>query len=167
MPGSCRTYMTTILDAIDFLSQRARPRFAATPVLTSGMGQFHNLQRRLAMVRERNVQRRLGARGLTAMVLLAAIALPLGAKFARADDPTPGPTRPASMPHAAKDPTDAAPGATAVATDCCTCSRVGAVLPTRVVVLGRSTSPRSRTVVAGVGTATVPAVPAAEAEISA
>jgi hypothetical protein len=67
------------------------------------------------MVRERTVQRRLGARGLTAIALLAAVALPLGAKFARADDPALEPTRPASTPRAANDPTAAAPGAAAIA----------------------------------------------------
>jgi hypothetical protein len=88
MPDGCRTYMTTLVDAIDFLSQRTRrrPRFAAVPVLASGMGQFHNLQRRLTMVRERNVQRRLGARGLTAMALLAALAMPVGTNFARGEN---------------------------------------------------------------------------------
>jgi beta-lactamase regulating signal transducer with metallopeptidase domain len=83
MPDGCRAYMTTLVDAIDFLSQRTRPRFAATPVIASGMGQFHNLQRRLTMVRDQNVQRRLGGGGLTAMALLAALALPLGTNFAR------------------------------------------------------------------------------------
>lgn len=87
MPDSYQTYMTTLLDAVDFLSQPTRPRLAATRVLASGMGQFHNLQRRLTMIRERNVQRHLGGTGLAAVVLLSAVALPLGAKMAGADQP--------------------------------------------------------------------------------
>jgi beta-lactamase regulating signal transducer with metallopeptidase domain len=86
MPESASTYMTTLLDTIDFLSHRARPRCLAAPVLASGMGQFHNLKRRLTMVRERTTQRRLGGGGLTAVILLGAVALPVGAKLARADD---------------------------------------------------------------------------------
>lgn len=86
MPESSRTYMTTLLDAVEFLSRPAQPRLVAAGVLGSGMGQFHNLQRRLTMVRERNTQRRLGARGMAAVALLSAIALPLGARIASGDD---------------------------------------------------------------------------------
>ena len=86
MPELANTYMTTLLDTIDFLSHRARPRCLAAPVLASGMGQFHNLKRRLTMVRERTTQRRLGGGGLAAVILLAGVALPVGAKLARADD---------------------------------------------------------------------------------
>jgi len=99
MPDSTRAYMTTLLDAIDFMSQRARPRLLATPVLASGMGQFHNLQRRLTMVREGNVKRRLGRRGLAAVVLLSAITLPLGAELARGNDNAARQPNPSAMPR--------------------------------------------------------------------
>ncbi len=75
MPNARRTYMTTLLDAVDFISESVRPNSLAAPVLASGMGQFQHLQRRLTMVRERSVQRRLGGGGLAAVVL-SAIALP-------------------------------------------------------------------------------------------
>ena len=108
MPGSSRTYMTTLLDAVEFLSQRPQPRLAATRMLVSGMGQFHDLQRRLTMVRERKIQRRLGGRGLAAVVLFSAIALPLGAKLAMGDDQStaqPG-VAPVSRPPGALAATD-------------------------------------------------------------
>lgn len=118
MPDASRTYMTTILDAIEFLSLRVRPGPAATPVLASGMGQFHNLQRRLAMVREQTVQRRLNGRGLAAVAVLAAVALPLGATVRGADGPAPQGQDVASQPNASSSLPDgqalAAPGGLAV-----------------------------------------------------
>jgi bla regulator protein BlaR1 len=88
MPAARRTYMTTLLDAVDFISESVRPNSLAAPVLASGMGQFQHLQRRLTMVRERSVQRRLSGGGLVAVVL-SAIALPLGPRLLRADDAPP------------------------------------------------------------------------------
>ena len=64
------------------------------------------------MVRERTVQRRLSGRGLAAVALLAALALPLGAKIARGDDQA-AQRDPAGVPPA--DATPSAPGTAASA----------------------------------------------------
>ena len=99
MPDSSRTYMSTLLDAIDFMLEGARPPKMAKHMLASGMGQFHNLQRRLTMVRQRIVQRRLTGPGWTAVVLISAVALPLGARLARGDDQPPAQEPSARLPQ--------------------------------------------------------------------
>jgi hypothetical protein len=76
----------------DFISESVRPTSLAAPVLDSGMGQFQHLQRRLTMVRERSVQRRLSGGGLVAVVL-SAIALPLGPRLLLAQDAPPASDR--------------------------------------------------------------------------
>ena len=107
MPDSSRTYMATLLDAVDFLSQSPRQLLTATRVLASGMGQFQHLQRRLTMIRERNVQPCLGGPGLAAALLFSLVALPLGAKLAS------GQEKGAGQISAAVDQQDAAPSQSA------------------------------------------------------
>lgn len=129
LPGSARTYMATLLDAMDFLcerperSERPHPAYPATAVMATGMGQFHCLERRLTMVKEQTVRRRLSAGGLAAVIGAAALVLPLGpgllARAVAADDPAPKPTTPAptdptteTAPAPEKAPaTDTAPAA--------------------------------------------------------
>jgi len=108
MPAARRTYMTTLLDAVDFISESVRPNSLAAPVLASGMGQFQHLQRRLTMVRERSVQRRLSGGGLVAVVL-SAIALPLGPRLLRADDAPPTPPASDRQPPAVDEQPAAGP----------------------------------------------------------
>jgi hypothetical protein len=113
MPAAARTYMATLLDAMDFLCERSnrsnpeerpRPAFPATAVLASGMGQFHCLERRLTMVKQQTVRRRLSAGGLAAVVGAAALLLPLGPGLARAvvDDAPTQETKPTTVAPADK-----------------------------------------------------------------
>jgi beta-lactamase regulating signal transducer with metallopeptidase domain len=78
MPSGVNAYLTTLLAAVDFLSQVPRSASPATALLASGMGQFHCLQRRLKMVREKSVQRRLTRAGLAAVLGLGAAILTVG-----------------------------------------------------------------------------------------
>lgn len=86
MPSGVNAYLTTLLAAVDFLSQVPRSALPATALLASGMGQFHSLQRRLKMVREKSVQRRLTGVSLAAVLGLGAAALTLGPTAARGGD---------------------------------------------------------------------------------
>ena len=85
LPASVRHYMTAILEAVEFVSEPDRDKgFAppALPALASGMGEFRRLERRLWMIRKNESPRRLGRAGLAAVVLAAAVALPLAPSLA-------------------------------------------------------------------------------------
>jgi hypothetical protein len=107
MPQSVRQYMATLLDAVEFLCDRRRPA-AATPVVASGMGQFHCLERRLRMVKQHAMSRSLSRGGRMAVCALAAL-LPLAPSAARSQQAD----QPADPPAAAKEAD--APGERAMA----------------------------------------------------
>ncbi|MDB5353634.1 MAG: antirepressor regulating drug resistance protein [Phycisphaerales bacterium] len=79
MPEAVRPYMATLLEAVEFLVNSPHPA-TATPMLASGMGQFHCLERRLIMVKQRTVRKSLSWGGLAAVCGLAGL-LPLGPSF--------------------------------------------------------------------------------------
>jgi hypothetical protein len=103
MPDYSQAYMSTLLDVIDFMSQKARPLFMASDALASRMGQFHNMQRRFAMLRKRKVHRRLTRSGLAVVFLLSAVVLPVGARLARGDDQPAVQGTPPNLPRANND----------------------------------------------------------------
>jgi beta-lactamase regulating signal transducer with metallopeptidase domain len=105
MPQAVRQYMSTLLEAVDLSSEPfsvngatrgggPKPA-AAVAMLSSGMGfpgglgracQFHRLERRLTMIKRREVNRKLSSGGLAAVCGLAVL-LPLGPTLVRAESP--------------------------------------------------------------------------------
>ena len=85
IPGSARTYMSTLVEAVEFLCDRRHPA-AATPMLASGMGQFHCLERRLRMVKLHAINKSLSRGGRAAVLALAAV-LPFAPSAARSEQP--------------------------------------------------------------------------------
>jgi bla regulator protein BlaR1 len=86
MPGSGREYASALLEAVDFVSKGkdsgAFGPVPAVPVLASGMGQFHQLKRRLVMIKNAKVPRSLSWRGWLAVCTLGAALLPLAPSWA-------------------------------------------------------------------------------------
>jgi beta-lactamase regulating signal transducer with metallopeptidase domain len=91
MPGSARHYASALLEAVEFVSQdgdhkNIRPR-PAVPLLASGMGEFHRLRRRLIMIKTMRVTRKLTGFGMTSMLGLAGLLLPMAPTWAQQATP--------------------------------------------------------------------------------
>ena len=107
MPGSFRHYATALLEAIEFLSQPRPP----VPMLASGLGQFGQLKRRFAMLKQGTVSKALTWRGLCGLCGAAALLLPLVPTLAQPAD------RPANADRATPRETSANAAAAASAQD--------------------------------------------------
>jgi beta-lactamase regulating signal transducer with metallopeptidase domain len=79
-PEAARDYASALLETVDFVA--AGGRFPL-PVLASGMGQFHQLRRRLVMIKHARVSRNLSGVGCLAVGVLAVGLLPLAPSFAQ------------------------------------------------------------------------------------
>src|SRR6266705_2992503 len=92
------------MEAIDFVSNTR----LAVPVLASPMGEFHDLKRRLLMIKQHAAPRALGWTGFSLLCGLAALLLPLSASLAQQERPQPAglpPVGPAiELPPAAQPP---------------------------------------------------------------
>jgi beta-lactamase regulating signal transducer with metallopeptidase domain len=98
LPDSRRRYADALVDATEWISRRD------VPAVASGLGQLHNLRRRLTMIVDRTPPRSLSFAGrLSALALVAALPL----SFVRAEDPpaSAGITIAASKPVAVDDST--------------------------------------------------------------
>jgi beta-lactamase regulating signal transducer with metallopeptidase domain len=73
LPGAGRTYATSLVDTLDFLSQD-RPTL---PLLASGLGPVADVKRRLTMILRGTTRRGLGWQGCLALLGLGALLLPL------------------------------------------------------------------------------------------
>ncbi len=97
LPKAARDYAIALMEAIDFVSTTR----LAVPVLASPMGEFHDLKRRLLMIKQ-HAPRALGWRGFSLLCVLAATLLPLSATLAQqATAPPPGP---AGLPPTGPEP---------------------------------------------------------------
>jgi beta-lactamase regulating signal transducer with metallopeptidase domain len=76
LPDAGHAYARAILETVDFLTAECRP----TPVLASGLGPVHLLERRFEMILHNRPTRRLNAFAKWALVLLGLVILPLSAK---------------------------------------------------------------------------------------
>jgi beta-lactamase regulating signal transducer with metallopeptidase domain len=85
LPQAARDYAIALMEAIDFVSKAP----LAVPVLASPMGEFHDLKRRLLMIRQHDAPRALGWTGFSMICALAAILLPLSASLAQQEKPQP------------------------------------------------------------------------------
>src|SRR5258706_9268779 len=79
LPRAARDYAIALMEAIDFVSTTR----CAVPVLASPMGEFHDLKRRLLMIKQNNAPRALGWTGFSIICGLALILLPLSATLAQ------------------------------------------------------------------------------------
>jgi beta-lactamase regulating signal transducer with metallopeptidase domain len=79
LPRSARDYAIALMEAIDFVSTTR----LAVPVLASPMGEFHDLKRRLLMIKQNAAPRALGWTGFSLLCVLAAVLLPLSATLAQ------------------------------------------------------------------------------------
>lgn len=79
LPRAARDYAIALMEAIDFVSS-AR---LAVPVLASPMGEFHDLKRRLLMIKQNAAPRALGWTGFSMMCALSLLLLPLSATLAQ------------------------------------------------------------------------------------
>ena len=79
LPRSARDYAIALMEAIDFVSTTR----CAVPVLASPMGEFHDLKRRLLMIKQNSAPRALGWTGFSIICALAFILLPLSATLAQ------------------------------------------------------------------------------------
>jgi hypothetical protein len=85
LPRSARDYAIALMEAIDFVSTTR----CAVPVLASPMGEFHDLKRRLLMIKQNNAPRALGWTGFSLICGLALMLLPLSATLAQVESPQP------------------------------------------------------------------------------
>ena len=76
LPDAGHAYARAILETVDFLTTDCRPK----PVLASGLGPVHLLERRFEMILHTRPTRRLNAFAKWALVLLGLVILPLSAK---------------------------------------------------------------------------------------
>ncbi len=89
-PEHRREYAGTLLRTVDFLSRSP----AALPEGVSGMGQVSLLRRRLTMILQGRLTRRLPAAGQVLLVSLAALVLPWAAGLSSQDEPGVGQATP-------------------------------------------------------------------------
>jgi len=82
LPRAARAYATALVETVDFLSE-ARP---ALPLAASGIGQVHDLRRRLTMIMRGTTPRALTWTGLLVVLGLGAFLLPVLPTWAQ-DDP--------------------------------------------------------------------------------
>ncbi len=109
LPRAARDYAMALMEAIDFVSKAP----LAVPVLASPMGEFHDLKRRLLMIKQHDAPRALGWTGFSMICALAAILLPLSATLAQQEKPQP-PALPGINPFGQATPETAAPATAAV-----------------------------------------------------
>jgi beta-lactamase regulating signal transducer with metallopeptidase domain len=108
LPGRARDYAGALLETVEFVvAHAARGRggsgpSTAVPMLASGMGQFHQLARRLTMIKSERIPRKLSWLGRAAVCALAAAWLPLAPTRAQA----PAPVEPAVAPVPPLPPLD-------------------------------------------------------------
>jgi beta-lactamase regulating signal transducer with metallopeptidase domain len=81
LPDAATVYAHTILETVDFLTADYRP----SPVLASGLGPVHFLERRFEMILHTRPAHRVGLVAKCALLLLALGVLPLAARGQRAD----------------------------------------------------------------------------------
>jgi beta-lactamase regulating signal transducer with metallopeptidase domain len=81
LPDAATVYARTILETVDFLTADCRP----SPVLASGLGPVHILERRFEMILHTRPAHRVGLVAKCALLLLAVGVLPLAARGQRAD----------------------------------------------------------------------------------
>ena len=120
LPRAARDYAIALMEAIDFVSTTR----LAVPVLASPMGEFHDLKRRLLMIKQSSAPRALGWTGYLSICVLAAILLPLSASLAQQEKPQPAGLPPVGpvieLPATAQPPAtvqDIAAGVATVVTD--------------------------------------------------
>jgi beta-lactamase regulating signal transducer with metallopeptidase domain len=104
LPRAARDYAIALMEAIDFVSTTR----LAVPVLASPMGEFHDLKRRLLMIKQHSAPRALGWTAFSLICALSAILLPLSASLAQQERPQPAglpPVGPAAELPAATTPT--------------------------------------------------------------
>jgi beta-lactamase regulating signal transducer with metallopeptidase domain len=79
LPGLGRDYAGALLEALEFIAEgeRGGSVWPAAPMLASGMGQFHQLSRRLTMIKSEAVPRKLSWLGRAVVCGLAVGWLPL------------------------------------------------------------------------------------------
>jgi len=115
-PDAARDYASALLETVDFVTAGGR---LPLPVLASGMGQFHQLKRRLVMIKHARVSRNLSGPGWLAVGVLALGILPLAPTLAQVSVSAAGPAEsknaPAGVIGIAPAPVEAAPGATETA----------------------------------------------------
>jgi len=85
LPRAARDYAIALMEAIDFVSATRQ----GAPVLASPMGEFHDLKRRLLMIKQNTAPRALGWTGFSLICGLALILLPLSATLAQVEKPQP------------------------------------------------------------------------------
>jgi hypothetical protein len=73
LPRAARAYATALVETVDFLSETR----TALPVAASGIGQVHDLRRRITMIMRGTTPRALSAAGFLAVVGLGVLLLPL------------------------------------------------------------------------------------------
>ncbi len=79
LPRTARAYATALLETVDFLSETQ----TALPVAASGIGQVHDLRRRLTMIMRGTTPRALSSAGFLAVLGLGALLLPLVPSWAQ------------------------------------------------------------------------------------
>jgi hypothetical protein len=104
LPGAARTYAAALVDVLDFLSE-ARP---SLPPLACGVGQLHDLKRRLTMIMRGTTPHALGRLAGLTVIGLALLLLPLVPGLGHGQDNTPKAPEPKSgdtkeMPRDASD----------------------------------------------------------------
>jgi beta-lactamase regulating signal transducer with metallopeptidase domain len=96
LPDAGRDYASALLETVEFVSAgigggggggRGIPARSPLPMLASGMGQFHQLRRRLVMIKHARVPRRLSGPGWLAVGALALGLLPLAPTLAQVATP--------------------------------------------------------------------------------
>jgi hypothetical protein len=108
LPDAATVYARTILETVDFLTTDYRP----SPVLASGLGPVHYLERRFEMILHTRPSHRVGLVAKCVLLLLALGVLPLAARGQRAGEVE----KPAVAAQTANNPVNQLPGTTAVPT---------------------------------------------------
>jgi hypothetical protein len=141
-PEAARDYASALLETVDFVAAGGR---LPLPVLASGMGQFRQLRRRLVMIKQARVARKISGPGWLAVGALALGLLPLAPTFAQVSVSTTPPAADANDP-AAPRAADVAPAPVppvppvpaAVSVESSAAPEAGAGLPPLAPVAARS-----------------------------
>lgn len=91
LPDGARDYASALLTTVDFVTAGGR---TPLPVLASGMGQFHQLRRRLVMIKHARIPRSLSTAGWMAVGALALVLLPIAPTLAQVGVSTATPADP-------------------------------------------------------------------------
>ena len=135
LPGAGRDYASALVETVEFVAARGIAARSRLPVLASGMGQFHQLKRRLVMIKQAHVSRRLSGAGWLAVSALSLGLLPLAPTFAEPNEAAPTAAVPAGPGDVKVDddaaaPATALPGTTAAAAPATVDIRPGALAVT-------------------------------------